>query len=72
MNICFITGTIFNLGGVQRVLSVVASELSKQHQITVLCTDSNFKQDNSLYNLSKDVNVEINNNIIKPKSFRQK
>lgn len=72
MKICFITGTIFNLGGVQRVLSVVASELSKDYQVTVLCMNTAFKEDRSLYNLSENVKVEIRENLIKPKSFLKK
>lgn len=43
MKICFITTTIFNLGGVQRVVSVLASELSKNNKVDVICTDRTFK-----------------------------
>lgn len=59
MKICFITSTIFNLGGVQRVVSVLANELSKYHQIDIICTNKEYKLDRELYSLSKKVNVEF-------------
>lgn len=64
MKICFITYDIFELGGIQRVVSVIANALSKKHEIHILCTNSNCKEDRHMYNLNKNINVEINGNLI--------
>lgn len=71
MKICFITSTIFNLGGVQRVLSVVASELSKFHDVDILCTDNSYEINRELYDLELGVNVIFGQDLIK-KNFFQK
>lgn len=65
MKICFLIGSVFNLGGVQRVTSVLASELCKEHDIHILCMENEFKEDRSIYNLSKDVHVTIWNESFK-------
>lgn len=71
VKICFITSTIFNLGGVQRVLSVVASELSKFHDVDILCTDNSYEINRELYDLELGVNVIFGQDLIK-KNFFQK
>lgn len=68
MKICFITNTIFTLGGVQRVVSVLASELSKYHEVDILCTREKSEIDREVYNLDSRVNVKINS-IINKKNF---
>lgn len=65
MKICFITKSIFNYGGVQRVVSVLASELSKYNQIDVLCTTKKFPIDRKIYNLNEKVNIVFNSEIKK-------
>lgn len=62
MKICFITGSVFSLGGIQRVLSVIASELSKdiKYDIEILCTNDKFIENRGIYNLSENVKVDIN------------
>lgn len=67
MKICFITNTIFNLGGVQRVVSVLASKLSESYEVDVLCTDKNFKINRKLYNLDSKVNIKINSELLNKK-----
>lgn len=42
MKICFITNTIENIGGVQRVLIALANGLALEHSVTILC---DYKQD---------------------------
>ncbi|WP_297426949.1 glycosyltransferase family 4 protein [Clostridium sp.] len=64
MKICFISNTIFNLGGVQRVVSVLASELSKDNIVDVICTDNNFKINRKMYNLSDHVNIKFNTELL--------
>lgn len=58
MKICFLTNSPFAVGGVERVLSVLSSELAKSYDITIACT-KNYGEDFKLYNLSKVVNVEV-------------
>lgn len=49
MKICFFCDSIFSIGGVQRVLAVVAKELAKTHDVTILTMDEPEQQDLSLY-----------------------
>lgn len=39
MRILFYADTVFDFGGVQRVLSVIATALSKKHEVVILSTD---------------------------------
>lgn len=71
MNICFLTDNIFSLGGVQRVVSVLANELSKNNNIDILCVSDRNKIDRKIYNLSENINVEIDACIFQ-KNFFQK
>lgn len=68
MKICFITSTVFNLGGVQRVASVIASNLSEDHDVSVVCLSDEFPIDRAIYNLDEKVKVEIENNLLSKKS----
>ena len=67
MKICFITTTIFNLGGVQRVVSVLASELSKNNKVDVICTDRTFKVNREMYNLNSNVSIKFNSELLHKK-----
>ena len=49
--ICFLTDSIFTIGGVQRVTAVVAKELSHRHEVTVVTFDAPDEADRSLYGL---------------------
>lgn len=69
MKICFLTDTIFNVGGIQRVLSVLANELVNTYQVTILCTNGDYVENRELYNLHKDVKVVINEELLKMKFF---
>lgn len=69
MKICFITSNIFSLGGVQRVVSVLANELNKEHQVDVLCTSDIFPIDRQMYNLSNDIRVDLNGGLLKRNVF---
>ena len=57
MKIVFLTGSIFNLGGIQRVVTVIANELSKEHEVEVLCTSNKFPVDRKLYGLNENIKV---------------
>jgi Glycosyltransferase len=52
MKICFYCDTIFTFGGVQRVLAVIAKELSKEHDITILTLDNPSLENTTMYGLS--------------------
>ncbi len=50
-NICFVVDSIFSIGGVQRVTAVIAKELAKDYNVTILTFDSPNKKDTALYGL---------------------
>ena len=49
--ICFIVDSIFTIGGVQRVTAVIAKELAKVYDVTILSFDHADKKDTTLYGL---------------------
>ena len=56
--ICFITDSIFKSGGMQRVTAVIAEELSKQYDVTIVSFEEPEQEDLSMYGL-KDYPVKI-------------
>ena len=59
MKICFLTTVMFNEGGVSRVLSALASELSKNYNVTVAAFENPANEDRTKYNLPDELNVEF-------------
>ena len=51
--ICFLTDSIFSIGGVQRVTAVIAKELTKDYDVTIVTFDRPDMQDTTLYGLSE-------------------
>ncbi len=51
--ICFLTDSIFSIGGVQRVTAVIAKELSKEYDVTIVTFDKVENKDLSLYELQE-------------------
>ena len=49
--VCFIVDSIFSIGGVQRVTSVIARELAKEYDVTIVTFDEPDAKDLSLYDL---------------------
>lgn len=49
--ICFLVDSIFSYGGVQRVTAVIAKELSKTYDVTIVTFDHPKDKDTSLYDL---------------------
>lgn len=49
--ICFLMDSIFSIGGVQRVTAVIAKELAKVYDVTIVTFDSPSAEDKSLYDL---------------------
>ena len=51
--VCFLVDSIFSFGGVQRVTAVIAKELSKDNDVTIVTLDKPEAKDTSLYGLSE-------------------
>ena len=51
--ICFLVDSIFSIGGVQRVTAVVAKELAKTYDVTIITFDNPKDKNTSLYELDK-------------------
>ena len=51
--ICFLMDSIFSIGGVQRVTAVIAKELAKECDVTIVTFDKPEKKDTSLYGLDE-------------------
>lgn len=71
MKICFLTNNIFSLGGVQRVVSVIANQLCEKHTVDVICTQHDLEIDRSIYDLHKSVNIIVETSI-STKVFKQR
>lgn len=50
--ICFLTDSIFTIGGVQRVTAVIAKELAKEYDVTIVSFDKPEQKDTDIYHLS--------------------
>lgn len=50
---CFIVDSIFTIGGVQRVTAVIAKELAKEYDVTILTFDKAEKKDTTMYGLNE-------------------
>ena len=51
--VCFLVDSIFSFGGVQRVTAVIAKELAKDYDVTIVTFDHPDSKDTTLYGLSK-------------------
>ncbi len=51
--ICFLVDSIFSIGGVQRVTAVIAKELAKDYDVTIVTFDKKEQEDTFLYNLNE-------------------
>ena len=49
--ICFLVDSIFSIGGVQRVTAVIAKELAKDHDVTIVTFDQEAAKDTQMYGL---------------------
>lgn len=52
--VCFLIDSIFSIGGVQRVTAVIAKELAKNYDVTIVTFDNPEIKDTSLYGLNED------------------
>lgn len=71
MKICILAHNIFNLGGIQRVTSVIANELSINNEVDVICTSDDFSIDREIYKLSEKVRVKINTELVNKKNYNK-
>ena len=51
--VCFLMDSIFSFGGVQRVTAVIAKELTKDCDVTIVTMDNPSSQDTSFYHLNE-------------------
>lgn len=51
--ICFVVDSIFSIGGVQRVTAVIAKELAKDYDVSIVTLDKPEQQDTALYQLNE-------------------
>ena len=51
--ICFVVDSIFSIGGVQRVTAVIAKELAKVYDVTIITFDNPKEKNISLYELNE-------------------
>lgn len=61
MKICFWMTSLFSLGGTKRVVTTLANELSKDHDITIMCHENRMKEDRSMYDLNDNIKVDFIN-----------
>lgn len=54
MKICFFCDSVFSYGGVQRVLAVIAKELAKNSDVTILTLDDPELSNNDIYELKNN------------------
>ena len=54
--ICFVVDSIFSIGGVQRVTAVIAKELAKDYDVSIVIFDKPEQLDTALYQLN-EVNI---------------
>lgn len=51
--ICFVVDSIFSIGGVQRVTAVIAKELAKDYDVTIVTFDNPTSKDTALFGLEE-------------------
>lgn len=71
MKICFLTYNIFDLGGIQRVVSVIANELVERYEVDILCTNTEYQINRELYKLKNNINVDMNSSIVEKKILKK-
>lgn len=48
---------VFSLGGIQRVVSVLANELSEFHKVDIICIEKDFKINRDIYKLNEKIRI---------------
>lgn len=68
MKVCIFTRSIFKLGGTKRVITIIANEMAKEHDITLATFDRPERENRSMYGLNENIKVEY----INSSEFRDK
>lgn len=58
MKICFWTTSIFELGGIKRVTTILANELVKEHEVSIVTFENRKAENRAMYGLSEKIKVE--------------
>ena len=53
--ICFVVDSIFSIGGVQRVTAIIAKELAKDYDVTIMTFDKPDTEDTNFYGLKEAI-----------------
>lgn len=59
MKVCIFTRSIFKLGGTKRVITMIANEMAKEHDVTLLTFDDPELENREMYGLQENVKVEF-------------
>lgn len=62
MKLCIWVTKIFELGGTKRVVTLLANELAKEHDVTIMCYDDRMAENRRMYNMSEDIKVDFIDN----------
>lgn len=62
MKICFWITKIFELGGTKRVVTVLANELAKEHDVTIMSYDSRFDENRDMYDMDESIHMDFIDN----------
>lgn len=61
MKICIWMTKLFEQGGTKRVVTLLAGELAKEHDVTIMAYDNRFKEDREIYQLNETVKIDLVN-----------
>lgn len=61
MKICIFTSGVFKLGGTKRVISVIANEMIKEHEVTIVTFEKPKALNRTMYKLDERIHVEFVN-----------
>ena len=59
MKLCIWITKYFEQGGTKRVVTLLANELAKKHDVTLMVYDNRFKEDRDMYHLNEDVHIDF-------------
>ncbi|MFV0465955.1 MAG: glycosyltransferase [Lachnospiraceae bacterium] len=59
MKICIWMKKIFDLGGTKRVVTLLANELVKEHDVTIMVNQRRDKEDRSMYHMSEAIKIDF-------------
>ena len=63
MKVCIFTRSIFKLGGTKRVITMVANEMAKEHDVTLVTFDDPKIENRGMYGLGENIRVEFEDSL---------